>query len=129
VKFALALAIALNFWGARGVDVPCTPVAVSGADAQLPSVPFPGTLLMQRADMAAVDCRVLLSNYAAYLRRTEPDYYCAEVVHEVGHIAGLEHHDDGVMNARLEENRIWDCAHWKAFARRHGIPLGRRHRP
>lgn len=129
MTFALAAAIAVSFWGARGVTVPCTPIPVSGADAQLPGVQFPGTTLMQTADMGALGCRVLLSKQAAYWRRTEPDYYCAEVVHEVGHIAGLGHRDDGVMNARLERNRIWDCAHWKAFARRHGIPPGRRHRP
>lgn len=129
MKFALALAIALHFWGARGVDVPCAPVPVSGADAQLPRLQFPGTRLTQTADMGATGCRVLLSSHAAYLRRHEPAYYCAEVVHEVGHVAGLPHRDDGVMNARLEENAIWDCAHWKAYARRHGIPLGRRSRP
>lgn len=76
--------------------------------------------------MGVVGCRVLISAWAGWERTAEPDYYCAMVVHEVGHIAGLPHRDDGVMNERLEDNAIWDCAHWRTFARRHGLHVSHR---
>lgn len=123
--------IAMNFWGDRHVNVPCTPVAVPGADAQMPKYRFGITDVWTVSAMAAdaQGCRILISEYGAMVRSIDPALYCADVVHEVGHIAGLEHRDDGVMNAQLDENRIWDCAHWKAYAKRHGFPLGRRYRP
>lgn len=122
--FALAAAIAVSFWGARGVDVPCTPVAISGADARLEVRGAYG--LRDTAAMGTLGCTILLSNYAAYTRRTDPGLYCAEIVHEVGHIAGLGHRNDGVMNETVEDNAIWDCAHWKAYARHRGMPVRRR---
>lgn len=125
--FALAVAIAMSFWGARGVDVPVTPTAVSGADARLQVVSSIGGYVnvADTAAMGTLGSTVFLSSYAAYQRRAEPELYCAEVVHEVGHVAGLPHRDDGVMNEVLERNAIWDCAHWKAFARRQGMRVRR----
>lgn len=116
MRFALAVAIAINFWSARGVDVPCTPVAVPGADAQLPldswGVPFPMATLTD-------GCRILLSRQGGALRVDAPVWYCAEIVHEVGHLAGLPHSARGIMAATVYADALpHDCEHWKRTARK-----------
>jgi hypothetical protein len=116
MNFALAITIAVSFWGARGVQVPCQPVAVPGADAQLPMAygsPIP---------MAAQGCRILISSQGTWLRKAGPAWYCGDMVHEVGHIAGLPHSEKGLMAPVLDfENIPYECVHWKRFARRHGL--------
>lgn len=117
--FALALAIAMNFWTARHVPVPCTPVPVPGADARMPKDAFGFT-----APMLAVGCQVLLSGEAVEVRKMSPPLYCADVVHEVGHVAGKHHTAAGIMGERVGLADVpYDCWHWRTFAERHGIPL------
>jgi hypothetical protein len=124
MHFALALAIAVSFWGARGVTVPCQPTAVPGSDAALQSE-WHGYAFTE--PMATADgCRILLSRYGSALRHALPALYCADVVHETGHLAGLGHTPTGLMAEELDEgDEPYDCVRWRAFARRHGIPLRR----
>lgn len=115
MKFALALLIAVHFWGDRGVHVPCHPVAIPGADAQMPVDGWGNTVAMA----ATTGCRVLISYMALGERRDEPELYCGSVVHEVGHLAGLGHTPTGVMSPKQNWDDLpWDCEHWKRFARR-----------
>jgi hypothetical protein len=118
VKFALALLIAVHFWGERNVHVPCHPQAVSGADALV------GTDIYgnPNAMAATTGCRILISSLMPAQRSLMPDWYCATVVHEVGHLAGLSHTETGIMSPTQSwEDIPWDCEHWKHFARAHGI--------
>jgi hypothetical protein len=66
MKFALALLIAVHFWGDRNVPIPCHPVAVMNADAELPLDPVWGERFHLRVPMAtyASDCRILISHNA-----------------------------------------------------------------
>jgi hypothetical protein len=121
VKFALALLIAVHFWGDRNVPIPCHPVAVMNADAELPPDPVWGERFNLRVPMAtyARDCRILISHNAETTDRiVAPETYCMDVVHEVGHIAGLPHTPDGVMAAVTSLDDVpYYCRHVRAFRR------------
>lgn len=121
MKFALALLIAVHFWGERGVQVPCHPVAVSGADALMAHDAFGNPDAMA----ATSGCRVLISSQMPTLRYWNPDLYCGFVVHEVGHLAGLPHTESGIMAARgpYDDEIPWDCVYWKQAAHRMGIKV------
>jgi hypothetical protein len=123
MHFALALAIAINFWGARSVHVPCHPIPVPGADAQLAKDAWGWPMAMS----ATSGCRVLISSVAQAQRHSAPEWYCAFTVHEVGHLAGLPHTERGIMAADGPDSTEipWDCYHWRTFARRHHIPIRR----
>lgn len=130
MHFALAVAIAVSFWGARGVQVPCQPIPVSGADAQLPADRLPAEYGGYPVPMAAAPgCRILISRGGSSFRhnRDMAPWYCAYVVHEVGHLAGLGHTQAGLMT---DGELFWewipyDCVHWKRYAEQHRIPLRR----
>jgi hypothetical protein len=121
VKFALALLIAVHFWSDRGVHVPCHPVAVSGADTIMGKDVWGYPNAME----AAPGCRILISSIVPVTRYWDPEYYCAFVTHEVGHLSGLGHTERGIMAAgQLYDDEVpWDCAHWRQFARRNGIAV------
>jgi hypothetical protein len=131
MHFALALAIAVSFWHARGVEVPCAPVAVSGADARLPYDALAPAGKKWRVPMAAWGCEILISRETGFLRVDAAADYCLDVVHEVGHIAGLGHTPTGVMALAPTANDIpWDCSYWRRAAKRLHVPLSawtRRH--
>jgi hypothetical protein len=129
MNFALALSIAVSFWGARGAPVSCHPVAVPGsyADLILPKDQwgFP-------AAMGAVPgtCTIYISSAATTYRhdRIMRATYCMDVVHEVGHIVGKPHSADptSIMYRDADDRYApWDCWHWRSYAKRHHIPLGR----
>jgi hypothetical protein len=94
VTFAVALAIAVSFWGARDVTVPpITPTPKTYEE-------MPLTDPVNRA-VAAYDARrheVWISPELAEYRREEPGYYCAVIIHEAGHAGGLAHSPTGVMS-------------------------------
>lgn len=130
MHFALALAIAVSFWGARGVPITYQPTAVTGpyADKILPKdewgIPAAmGTLPDTRT--------IYIASYASAFRY-ESDMrvtYCMDVVHEVGHLGGRPHSDDPTsIMSRVPDDRYapWDCVHWRSFAKRHHIPIRRR---
>lgn len=119
MRFVIAVAIAVSFWHARGVEIPCHPVPVVNADALLPKGEWGWP-----ADMGATSgCRILLSNGGSVSRVAAPDRYCTEIVHEVGHLAGLPHTEHGVMSPVIEDDSDipYDCKHWQAAARRLGF--------
>lgn len=124
MNFAIALAIAVNFWTVRGVEVPCNPVPVSGAQLQLDPQFLAwdaGIQIPTAADVAG--CRILISRNGALLRRDNPEVYCASIVHEVGHIAGLSHTPAGVMaeSGQGPGDTPHYCDYYRAFAHRYGI--------
>lgn len=117
MKFALALLIAVHFWDARNVHVPCHPVPVIAADAVLPKDRWG-----LPAVMGAIPdgCRIFISSAGAAQRTQAPIWYCADIVHETGHLAGLGHTPTGVMSPKLQwgTDIPYDCQHWRAFRRR-----------
>lgn len=118
MNFALAVAIAVSFWGERGVTVPCQPVPVPGADAVLARDRWGNPNAME----AAPGCRVLISSVAQAQRRLKDTkaWYCGYVAHEVGHFAGLSHTPHGLMSEDMFwEDIPYDCVHYKRFARKH----------
>lgn len=120
MKFALALLIAVHFWNARGVQIPCHPVAVAGADAQMPLDPAYPIQWDYRVPMAATtNCRVLMSSAAVALREDAPQWYCAAIVHEIGHLAGLPHSATGIMAPSLDAVEVpYDCVRWRTVRHR-----------
>lgn len=123
MNFVLAVAIAASFWGQRGVQVPCHPVAVQNADAQLPIIEATG---LPAAMATRVDtCQILISENAGTY---PPDkdmapLYCAEVAHEVGHLGGLEHTATGLMAADGGDwtDIPYECYHWRHWGETHGF--------
>jgi hypothetical protein len=130
MHFALALAIAVSFWGARGVPITYQPTAITGppADKILPKdewgIPdamgtLPGTRTIYIATNASLWRHDRIMNTV----------YCLDLVHEVGHLFGRPHSDDpaSIMNANPPDDATpWDCVHWRSFAKRHHIPIRRR---
>jgi hypothetical protein len=116
VKFALALLIAVHFWGDRHVPIPCHPVAVVVPDEQLPISVYGIPAAMATY---ASDCRILISASTDFSRPFASELYCADVVHEVGHIGGLAHSPGGIMAAREPKGRNipYYCRHVRAFRR------------
>jgi hypothetical protein len=122
MDFALALAIAMNFWAVRGVEVPCHPVAVSGAHLQLDEQ-YAGWYrrygirveIPMASDVAK--CQILISRTGVISRRLLPEEYCADVTHEVGHIAGLSHAATGPMAEPPDSP--WYCQEWRVFKKRY----------
>jgi hypothetical protein len=115
VKFVLAVLIAVHFWGERGVQVPCHPVAVENADALLP-LDKNGFVASMGSDRAG--CRILIP-HQDQIDRAAPNWYCMGVVHEVGHLAGLQHTPTGLMaEYNGYEDMPYDCQHWRAFRRK-----------
>jgi hypothetical protein len=130
MSFVIALAISLNFWSARGVEIPCRPVAIMAADSELPVTDEWGNVAAMATFTST--CRILISG-AADMDRSDRDMapvYCQEVAHEVGHIGGLEHTETGLMAPAPDWTSIpYECVHWWTWARRHGFKPPRRLRP
>jgi hypothetical protein len=130
MSFVIALAISLSFWGARGVHVPCQPVAVLGADSELPVMDEWGNIAAMGTYVET--CRILISSDVDTYRsdRDLAPLYCQDVAHEVGHIGGLEHTETGLMAPAPDWTSIpYECVHWWTWARRHGFKPPRRLRP
>lgn len=114
MTFALALLIAANFWHARHVEVPCHPVAVHT------DVGVPVDVYGLAAPMSALRdaCTIVISSQAEFYREAGPEWYCSDVTHELGHIAGLQHTRTGIMGAYTGRQDIpWDCLQWKSVRR------------
>jgi hypothetical protein len=115
VKFALALLIAVHFWGDRNVPIPCHPVAVVEPDAQLPISVYGIPAAMATY---ASDCRILSLRVDRLLPLLAPELYCADVVHEVGHIGGLAHTPTASWPRGSRRGDIpYYCRHVRAFRR------------
>lgn len=120
MTFALAVSIAISFWGARHVQVPCQPVEIRNADAILP-VNRDG----EPVAMATYrdTCQIWISSADEWLRH-QPEFaalYCADIAHEVGHLGGLEHTETGLMAPEIDYDTStpYECVHWRTWAKRH----------
>jgi hypothetical protein len=97
ISFAAALAIGTAFWSAHNVHVPCHPQPEITAEAAMPTV---NGIPAEMATYGVSTCRIMIGPTALAFQREYPDYYCGEIVHELGHIAGLEHTaSHGIMDA------------------------------
>lgn len=120
MHFFLAVTIAVSFWHARGVEIPCHPYPVIVAESELPTVPlswYPGitsTALAATYGEGSPRCgAILISSTLMAYRQIDPPYYCAAIVHEVGHIANLPHTETGIMSPDMGDQIPWGCNHAK----------------
>lgn len=93
MTFAVALTIAVSFWGARDIHVPPGLTPIYETATTMPTTDG-------NADLMAYDYHghVLISPAARYFQHDSPGGYCAMVVHEAGHAAGLSHTLTGIMS-------------------------------
>jgi hypothetical protein len=94
MTLAIAVAIAVSFWGARKIETPCKPIVTVVREAELPVV-------NGRPALAAAipsQCRVLVGPELQDWRHRDPGYYATVIVHEVGHIDGIGHSPGGFMD-------------------------------
>jgi hypothetical protein len=121
MHFALAVAIALNFWGARNVHVPCTPIPFVGADAQLPKDAWGWPAAMGHERLPDPDQQHRSGQRHSARCGTARSSSMRSAIS-----AGLPHTDAASWPTGRTAPRIpWDCYHWKRFAREHHIPLRR----
>jgi hypothetical protein len=95
MTFEFATLVAVDYWAKRDVTVPCKPAANLLTWKQTKGWGYETRML---ADRPA--CTVDITPWADIA--DDPDLawmYCQEVVHEIGHLAGLEHSYGGVMAA------------------------------
>ena len=117
--------LGLKFWQARGVEPCVSPEVLMSSDLDLPEhgqvsvggrarlgacAPGTGetTGRMWLLERLITDARDLWTGGAP--TRT----VCAVVVHELGHLAGLEHTDGGAMNGSSggDKDTPWECWVW-----------------
>lgn len=97
MTFAIALTLALSFWHARNVDIPCTPTPVVVQADALPQMP--NGLAALAAAYGPPRCQVLIGPALQQWRGDDPGYYATAIIHEVGHIGGVPHSPGGIMDA------------------------------
>lgn len=111
MTFDYAVMVASDYWAKRHVTVPCHPKEHLLTEAATADWGYSVDML---ADVP--HCTVDITPWAEWWR-TDPDnesYYCKEIVHEVGHLAGLEHDYGGVMDH--DQNVVpWGCDHPRQF--------------
>lgn len=107
MHFAIAVAIAIHFWTVRHVPINCTPTPVVATDVQVD-----GAMAEAYGPGQSLCGTILISRTLQHARTGNPGLYCAVIVHEVGHVGGLDHSLTGVMSAggfRLRSSYPWDC--------------------
>lgn len=121
MTFQFATVVAVDYWAKRDIAVACHPqarvfTAAEDSDLQLA---YAADGFASVAMLAYVEtCTIGITPGADGLRndRDLAWMYCMEVVHEIGHIAGLGHDYGGVM--ALGENVVpWGCDHPLKFRR------------
>lgn len=121
MTFNFAVLVARDYWAKRDVRVPCAPTArlLTWQDTK-----DWGYGIAMLADVPA--CEIEITPWTEPLRQLRDSawMYCERVVHEVGHLAGLEHEYGGVMAAE-PESVPWGCAHPRKFQRRSPYALTR----
>lgn len=120
MNFTVALMIAVSYWGARDHPTPCHPVALRVTSAQMAAFDILDPSTQGAADMRTdtARCTIYIGPEGAALRTLDEPAgfsYCAEIVHEVGHIDGLGHEHGGVMNPDGSGHVPWACLHPHRF--------------
>lgn len=121
MSFAFARTVAVDYWAKHHVTVPCKPTrrllswresakldASFGTGVSMAT--YPGT------------CEVQITRTGATYR-TDRDLewlYCTDVVHEIGHIAGLTHDYGGIMT-NPPTGQPWGCDHPHRFRRQASV--------
>lgn len=99
---AIITEVGIPFWTARGLSPCAAPEVLLAPD-------------LGRFVGYAQGCRIWVKTEelqeAQRQPRTGEPYLCLLVVHELGHTAGLEHSETGVMAAQPSEVP-WDCRRW-----------------
>lgn len=123
------LLIAVSFWGARGVEVPCHPQithvsaatwAAWDANDRKADPTWPGAYM--RATACKDGGKIYLSRQARRDRRRNPTQFCRAFIHEMGHVAGLGH-APGVMDARGNGHLPWVCVDPKGLWRHYVLSV------
>lgn len=126
MTFTVALMIAVSYWGARDIQTPCHPQLVNASQVQMAAwdgtgIFENGKLVAKHAGMRAApwSCTIYQGALARGQARLYAPPWCAQIVHEVGHIDGLSHAYGGVMSAEGPSRIPWGCWHPQRWMRRH----------
>lgn len=116
MTFDYASAVAVDYWAKKDVTVPCqaTQRALTWKEVHTFEAYY-GFIV----DMVAYDdsCEIGVSP-GAEENRTDPDedwLYCAEIVHEFGHLGGLDDNSGGIMDEDWTATPF-GCAHPRQWA-------------
>jgi hypothetical protein len=121
MKYALALAIAASFWHAHGVTLPCHPAAAPVPYSWFADHNIAGALSAAYRYNELPDCRIYLSPGARSDQWYDPPYYCEEIVHEAGNIAGIPENTAGLpvtSTWQTWQSVPGSCRHWRRWRRR-----------
>lgn len=124
MTFNFARTVAVDYWAKRDINVPCQSQArvytYADLEDEMARDKARGTAPYVSAMWSDVaTCTVEITPWTDALR-SDHDLswvYCADVAHEIGHLAGLEHEYGGIMNHDLGVVP-WGCDHPRKFLRR-----------
>lgn len=121
MTFALAIAIAANFWSGHGVQTPCHPQPVKVSAATMHGW-YDDDGAITAAFAWPVACDIYLSPDALREQREDPAAFCADITHELGNINGVPETNDAgyVMSVMATDSSVpRDCRHYHRWWRQH----------
>jgi hypothetical protein len=115
MTFEYASAVAVDYWTDHGFAVPCQPTLsfMSEAESDHANDVYGGQVdMLTDPASCSIDISVTAEAY-----RTDRDLdwlYCEDIVHEFGHLAGLDDDAGGIMDS--ESNVVpFGCAHQRQW--------------